>query len=344
MVPTSRRVLRFTGERTLELHTEACPAPGPGQVLVQTVRSLISTGTELTCFTRRFAPGTHWDNWVKYPFNTGYLNAGTVIAVGPEVTGWKVGDRITSREGHASHVLVDVSSSGQRGLRTPEGVSDEAACWMGLGKIVQVGVRAAEQVLGDVVVVIGLGLLGQLAVQYARLNGASRVIGIDTADLRLAQASAHGATDVIKDTAGNALERVRAIAAEHGIDGADIVYDVTGHPAVLAQALPLARKFGKVVLVGDPGDPSQQRLTSDVITRGVKIVAAHDCHPPDVPTPLCRWSAQQMNSAFLTWVARGDMQTTELITHRFAPEQAAAAYELLDKRRDEAMGVVFTWA
>lgn len=353
MLPTTRRVLRFTGERTLELATLPCPEPGPGEVLVATNRSLISTGTELTVFTRRFAPGTHWDHWVKYPFETGYLNAGTVIAVGSGVQGWKEGDRIATRLRHASHGVVAiepgttlanglVSPSGA-GFRIPDGVSFESAVWLGLGKIVQVGVRAAEHVLGDVVVVIGLGLLGQLAVQYARLSGASRVIAIDTAPLRLAHAASHGATDCIQDTATGALEKVKAIAAQYGIDGADVVYDVTGHHSVLAQALPLARRFGKVVLLGDPGDPSKQTLTPDVITRGVNIVAAHDCHPPQTPQPWHRWSSSQINQAFLGYVARGDLRTGDLVTHRYAPEQAAEAYAMLDTRRDEAMGVVFTW-
>jgi len=348
MIPTTRSIIQFTGEGTLALNTEACPAPGPGQVLIETRRSLISTGTEMTVFKRRFAAGTHWDNWVKYPFSTGYLNAGVVVAVGEGVQGWKPGDRIASREGHASHVVAYVDSKGQidgppLARPIPASLSDDAACWMGLGKIVQVGVRAAEHALGDVVVVIGLGLLGQLAVQYARLSGAARVIGIDTAPRRLEMAAAHGATDVIQGTAAEALERVRAIAAAHGIDGADVVYDITGHPAVLAQALPLARKFGKVVLLGDAGDPSRQNLTVDVITRGVRIIAAHDCNPSQSPTPLARWSAVQIHDAFLNWLARGDMKVTDLITNRFKPQQAAEAYDLLDKRRDQVMGVIFEW-
>src|SRR4051812_45337505 len=249
-----RRTLVFTGDKRVELIEEPMPTPGPGQVLVETVCSLISTGTESTVFTRNFAPGTHWDDWVKYPFRPGYLHVGRVAALGAGVAGWKVGDRIASRSGHSSHSLVDVGSTAagnrpelgdctptNRGLRVPEGVADEDAAWMGLGKIVQVGVRAAAHELGEVVAVVGLGVLGQLVVQYARLMGASRVIAIDTSDMRLGQATASGATHVIKGTATEALARVRAIAAEAGgADGADCVYDVTGHPAVLAQALPLA--------------------------------------------------------------------------------------------------------
>lgn len=354
--PPERRTLRFTGARAVELVREPCPMPGPGQVLVATIRSLISTGTELTVYTRNFAPGTHWDTWVNYPFYPGYLSAGRVIAVGAGVSDWGVGDRIASRANHTSHALIDVGdqtrandpASGDctpanRGLRIPIDVPDEAACWMGLGKIVQVGVRAAEHVLGDVVVVIGLGLLGQLTVQYARLAGAARVIAIDTAPLRLELARAHGATDVICGTATEAAKQIRAIAATHGIDGADVVYDVTGHPSVLAQALPLARRFGKVVLLGDAGDPSRQTLTPDVITRGVRIVAAHDGHPPQLPNPWVRWSSTQMSEQVLEWLSRGSLRTASLVTHRYAPEQALEAYTLLDTKRTEAMGVVFTW-
>jgi 2-desacetyl-2-hydroxyethyl bacteriochlorophyllide A dehydrogenase len=349
MIPTTRSIIQFTGEGTLALNTVPCPAPGPGQVLIETRRSLISTGTEMTVFKRRFAPGTHWADWVKYPFDPGYLNAGVVVALGEGVEGWQVGDRIASRECHASHVVANVRlqgpSEGGPSLARPipKDLSDDAACWMGLGKIVQVGVRAAEHVLGDVVVVIGLGLLGQLAVQYARLSGASRIIAIDTAQRRLDFAASHGATDVIKGTAAEAKDQVKAITATLGIDGADVVYDVTGHPAVLAQALPLARRFGKVVLLGDAGDPSRQNLTIDVITRGVRIVSAHDCNPPQIPTPLARWSSVQMHDAFLTWMTRGDIRVADLITNRFAPQQAAEAYEVLDKRRDEAMGIIFEW-
>src|SRR5205814_9512209 len=77
---------------------------------------LISTGTELICLTHNFAPGTHWDAWVKYPFGTGYLNAGRVIAVGPEVTGWHVGDRVASRGQHSSHVRSEERRVG-KGVR-----------------------------------------------------------------------------------------------------------------------------------------------------------------------------------------------------------------------------------
>src|SRR5687768_7239936 len=80
--------LFFTGKEQLEFRAAEVPDPGPNQVLVETAKTLISTGTECICYQRKFAPGTHWDRWVKYPFPVGYSNAGRVLRVGPEVPGF----------------------------------------------------------------------------------------------------------------------------------------------------------------------------------------------------------------------------------------------------------------
>jgi threonine dehydrogenase-like Zn-dependent dehydrogenase len=127
---------------------------------------------------------------------------------------------------------------------------------MGLGKITQVGVRAAEHKMGDNVVLIGLGLLGQLVTQYVRLMGADKIIAIDTAPMRLEMAAKHGATHTLKMPVADALKPVMDILG--GGRRADVVYDITGHAPVFAAALPLARNFGKVVILGDTGTPQQQ--------------------------------------------------------------------------------------
>nr|MBA2479095.1 hypothetical protein [Planctomycetota bacterium] len=120
--------------------------------------------------------------------------------------------------------------------------------------------------------------------------------------------------------------------------------DVTGHPAVLAQALPLARRHGAVVLIGDAGSPQLQSLTSDVITRGVHIVGVHDAHPPLMPTRGIRWSDAQMCQLFLSYLARGEVRVDDLVSHRYAPTAAAEMYTMLQKDRGSAMGVVIDWA
>ena len=101
--------------------------------------------------------------------------------------------------------------------------------------------------------VVGLGILGQLVTQYLALSGARRVIVIDTAQKRLDFAIANGATHAIALPVGQARDEVSRIT---GGQMADVVFDITGHPAVLAPASLLLRKLGRLVLLGDSPTPS----------------------------------------------------------------------------------------
>src|SRR5205814_1298493 len=97
--------------------------------------------------------------------------------VGEGVEGLQPGERVATRSPHRQLVVASAGSA----RKIPDGVSDEEATWFGLACIVQNGVRRAEHEMGDAVVVIGLGILGQLVVQYTRLLGAREVVAIDTA-------------------------------------------------------------------------------------------------------------------------------------------------------------------
>lgn len=326
----------FTGEDQVELCHEAVRPPGPDEVLVETATTLISTGTELTCLGRRFEPRTHWDQWVRYPFNPGYSLVGRITATGENVEGWHEGDRVAARLPHRQCVIAPADQV----YPVPDGLSDEEATWFGLATIVQNGVRRAEHALGQTVVVIGLGLLGQLAVQYARLQGAREVIAVDPVERRLAMARGGGATTTLAMGAAEAREAVLEMTVGAG---ADVVYDVTGAASVFPVALGLLRRFGRLVLLGDTGTPSAQHLTADVIRNGLTIVGAHDSHPPLVETDHAPWTRQRMAALFFTFLQRGDMRVADLVTHRFAPTEASAVYRLLHDDPAVAMGVIFNW-
>lgn len=332
----TNRSIAFTGANIVELHDLPVPSPAAGEVLIESRRTLISTGTELTCLGRRFEPGSHWDQWVKYPFYSGYSNAGVVVKTGPGATRFKPGDRVASRTGHQRFVTAHESDL----VAIPGGVSDDEAVWFGIACIVQNGIRRAEHTLGDNVVIIGLGLLGQLAVQFARLSGAREIIAIDTAPRRLDFARAHGATVLLQKSVADT--RTDILAATGG-RLADVVYDITGHPAVLPSALGLARDLGKVVLLGDAGSPTQQHITGDLINRGLRLIGAHDNNPPKTANDHAWWTRHHMADLFMTYLARRQMQVEDMITHRFAPADAPAAYARLTADRATAMGVVFEW-
>ena len=330
-----RRKIVFSEPGSVELVDEPCPQPGPGQLLVQTTRSIISTGTELTILRGKFTPGSYWDRWVKYPINPGYLNCGIVAGIGEGVTGFKLGDRVASEAAHASYALVGAHAA----TGVPEGVSDEDAAFTRLGLITQVGIRAARPVLGERVVVIGAGLLGQLVIQYARIMGARQIIAIDMTPARLELARQSGATDTLCGGAVGVIPQVERLTG----GGADTIYDVTGHPAVLSAALRMPRRFGTVVLLGDAAQTEGQNISQELLVRGIRLLGAHAHHPPAQPSEQEPWSVGRVQELFLHYVQTGQMRVGPLITHRFAAADAAGAYGLLQQPGTHAMGVVLDW-
>src|SRR5947199_2432056 len=102
-----RTSIIFAGQNQVQtIEEDPLAAPGRGEILVKTTRTLISTGTEGIVLGRKFSPGTHWDAWVKYPFRPGYSHVGRVSAVGEDVAEFRIGDRVVTRAPHASQVNV----------------------------------------------------------------------------------------------------------------------------------------------------------------------------------------------------------------------------------------------
>jgi 2-desacetyl-2-hydroxyethyl bacteriochlorophyllide A dehydrogenase len=333
---TEADAIVFTRQGEVAFQRAPVLEPGAGELLVRAVRTLISTGTELTCLSGRYEPGSHWDGWVKYPFRPGYCMAGTVIATGEGATRFKTGDRVAARGPHQSVAVVAEENT----ISIPGGVSNDEACWYGMATIAQNAVRRPRPELGDSVAIIGLGLIGQLLVQYTRLMGARQIFAIDTAPVRLDMATNHGATHPVRRDIVEA--RAEVMAATDG-RGCDVVFDATGAPAVFPSALKLVRELGKIVLVGDSGFPTQQHLTGDLVTRGITVFGAHDGNARFAGTPHMPWTNPVMGDLFLEYLRRGDMRVSDLITHRFRPEQAAEAYATLREHRETALGVVFEW-
>ena len=323
----------LTGKQQVELKNVAAPSVPDDGILVRTQLSLISTGTESICYRGEMDEGSHWDGWVKYPFNLGYSNVGRVEEVGAGMQGFEVGDRIFSTSNH--HQIAVVRGSA---VKIPDDVSDESAAWSKLATIAQTGVRRAELKMGARVAIIGSGPLGQLLTQYARVMGAKEILAIDMIAGRLEVARDHGATQIFVGGAAEAGPFV-----EEYTDGelADVVFDATGHYAVFPLALKLVRRFGTLMLIGDSPYPSKQTLTPDVITRQISVRGTHnEMLPPHVED----WSAPRQVELFHTYVARGQMRVDDLITSRHRPQEAPEVYANLLENRAETIGVVFDWS
>lgn len=324
------KTITFFGVGDVRLDEREVGRPGPGHVRVRSRVSLMSTGTEGICFMRKFAPGTHWDNWVKYPFHTGYSTVAHIEELGEGVEGWMLGDRVCVRVCHSEAHVV---GTGQL-IRVPEGLSDEEAAWFALGQITFMGARAAEYEIGDQALIVGAGPIGQLSARWAVALGCRDVVVLDPVTMRLDLAKKGGATQVIGLPAGEAKQ---AVEEAFGGELPRVVIDTTGHAAVFEKCLAFPQRKGNLVLLGDTGDPSQQRLTPDVVTRGIRIHGAHMVHED------AEWFETKICGYFLNLVARKRLTVAELNLHAFRPEQCVEAFDLATHRRDETMGILFDW-
>jgi 2-desacetyl-2-hydroxyethyl bacteriochlorophyllide A dehydrogenase len=330
-VSAPARRLVFPAKQKVLLETFDPGQPGAGQVLVRTRCSLMSTGTENIVFNRLFDPGTSWDDWVKYPFYPGYASVGTVEKLGPDVTTLRVGDRVGFREPHRSHAVLPASAC----YPIPAEIPFEAAAWFPLAKIAFYGARAAGYLLGDSVLIIGAGPIGQMSIRWARAAGVAAIIVVDAVPDRMKPAVAGGASATITAPIDQARE---PILQALGGRLPRVVIDGTGNAGVFAAALGLAADAGRVVILGDTGTPAKQSLTSDVIRRGLTITGAHDIHN------TAEWNDATVAQLFFNLAATGRFPLGGLTSHTFQPEQCSEAYATANRDRAKTMGILFDWA
>lgn len=325
----------FPAKDRVSVQTEDIATPARGEVLCRARCSLISRGTERVCLTGIFDPDTNWAAWTQYPFRPGYSMAAEVIAVGSDVQSWREGDRVVARSPHQQYF----TSSPDHLFPIPAGISDQDAAWATLATTAQLGVRRAQPELGERVGVVGMGMLGQLVVQYLAVMGCPQIIAIDRNPARVKLARTHGATHGIASDVDKARAAVELLTQRRQLDA---VLDVTGNSRVLSAATALLRPFGKLVLLGDTPTPSQQTLGSHVVAHSLSILGIHALARPLRGSDFYPWGAAEMMSLFFEHLRQGRMRVADLITQRVSPLDALQAYEML-LRDHSAMGVVFDW-
>jgi 2-desacetyl-2-hydroxyethyl bacteriochlorophyllide A dehydrogenase len=321
----------------VEVREESVSPPVSGEILCEAQKSLISIGTEMHCLRGVFDPGTNWADWVHYPFRPGYSMAARVIAAGKGVKRFKEGDRVT---GWATHQrLFKAAPEGY--CPVPDGVSDEDATWSSLAVTTQLAVRRAEHRLGESVGVVGLGILGQLVVQYLALQGARTIAAVDPAQGRLEMATAHGATHALAMSVQECREAVAEITRGRMLDA---VYEVTGIPEALAACIPLVRKLGRVILLGDTPTPTQQRLGPGVVSNSVGILGIHGTMVPEHASEFNPWTRDEAVALFFDYLLQGRMRVSDLVTHRLTAREAPDVYQRLVHDRSPVMGAILDWS
>ncbi|MWV43351.1 zinc-binding dehydrogenase [Paenibacillus sp. HJL G12] len=322
----------FQGPDRIELIEEPVPEPGPGQLLCAAQKSLISTGTELACLKGCFDEGTVWSSWVQYPFYPGYSMAAQVIATGSGVEGIKAGDRIICPAGHRQYFLVDEREA----ALIPDSIRDEEAIFTQIAKVALLGVLRAEPAFGERVGVVGLGLIGQLVIQYLNASGTRQIIAIGPESFRLEESRRNGATDLLNLPVAEAFGAIEALTEGKMLD---TIYDVTGSYNVLPYCTQLTRDMGKVILLGDSTEPSKQTIGPKVVFNSVSILGIHG----RMMEGFKGWTEADMNDFIFDSIGRGKLDVTSLISEEASPLEAVSVYSRLIGHKSDYMGVMFDW-
>lgn len=328
-------VAREDGTFALE---EVVTAPlSPHRIAIQTTWSGISFGTEFAVLTKKL-------DWGTFPLVTGYMGAGVVSAVGAEVQGYAVGDRVYYRQNeklrltdgqelncksgvHCSVAVLD--PSGDHGAdHIPDNVPDELASMFVLPAVGLTGVNQAEVGVGDRVVVIGVGPIGLGVVAAAAARGAD-VLAVDVREEALQVAAGLGASwcaDAHTDVAAQ-------VSAAFGPDGVDFVFEATGRWDSIDVGVRLLRQFGCFVWQGNYGEGLISFTFLQAHQRRIRMVFPCD----DGYRPARR--------AVMTALSNGSLDWGLTMTDRLAAAEAPAFYRrILADGVGKVMGASIHWA
>jgi 2-desacetyl-2-hydroxyethyl bacteriochlorophyllide A dehydrogenase len=332
------QVLVFPEPRRAVLEEQEVGEPGPGQVLIRSLVTLISTGTDLTAYSGDFPRDrpSSWGRYVKYPFRPGYSSVGEIVAVGPGVEEIAPGQTVFNRSSHASLAIQPAA----RVVPLPEVVPIDEAAFASISCIAMNGVRMATLALGEAVVIVGMGIVGEMAMQYARLSGAFPLIAVDLSDRRLENALRFGATDTINPSREDLAARVGQITRGRK---ADAIFEVTGNPGVIPSLPPLIRRGGRLILLGSSRGPTTLDFHDDVHTYGLRLIGAHASNTPTYEIPDNPWTWERNAALFLDLLQARRVAVADLITHRFSWRQAPEAFEQLLSDRTLFRGVILDW-
>ena len=277
----------------------------------------------------------------------GYSSAGVAVAVGGMVEGVRPGDRVAcGGVGYANHAELAIVPKNLL-VTLPAAVSDEEAAFATLGAIALQGVRLADPKLGETVLVLGLGLLGQIAVQLLRANGC-RVLGIDLDSSLVRLAEKFGATGISNADAETAC---REMTGGHGVD-AVLVCAGTSSNQPIELCGQITREKGRVVVVGAvrmdiPREDFFKKEISVVISRSYgpgRYDPEYEEHGNDYPIGYVRFTEQRNMQTIVELIEQRKLDVRTLITHRFPVDDAVRAYQLLEgDKREPYLGIVLTY-
>ena len=280
---------------------------------------------------------------------TGYSCAGVIIQVGEGVSDLQPGDRVAcAGAGIANHAEI-VLAPRNLTVKVPMGCDLRDAASVTLGAIAMQGVRRADPRMGEIVAVIGLGLLGQITVQLLKIAGCY-VIGLDLDSRRVLLAKQLGANAAFNPAEFNVYNEIRHLSSEHGVDST-IITAASESDAIVQQAIEVTRKKGRVVIVGAVGlglkrSPLYEKEIDVLISCAYgpgRYDEQYEGKGIDYPYPYVRWTENRNMQEYLRLLSESKVKLGPILEKEYNLDQAPQAYAELNSAPVKPLGVVLRY-
>ena len=315
----------FTKPNTAQLLEKNIGDPEPGQVQVQLVRSTISSGTERAGIT-----GSTTVSWKRpaaekptFPRCQGYSSAGVITKLGQGVEGFQIGDRVAlSWSTHSQ--LQNMKTQNVHKLDDGVSFSDGALCHIATFPLA--AIRKCRLELGEPAIVMGMGILGMMAVQLLKLAGAAPILAVDPDAAKREKALQIGADFALDPYASDFAQTAKELTD----GGAKVGIEVTGIGAGLDGILDCMACFGRVALLGCTRSSD---FTIDYYRKvhgpGITLVGAHTNARPGADSAAGWWSERDDFEAVLKLTKLGRLKLSDLVEEVHSPEEAPMIYTRL---------------
>jgi 2-desacetyl-2-hydroxyethyl bacteriochlorophyllide A dehydrogenase len=339
-----RQALYLTAPRQVALQSEPLPSPAFGQVLVQTIFSAISPGTELLVY-RGLAPAdlardetiTALAGDFSFPLKYGYAAVGQVMELGRGVApGWE-GRLVFAFHPHESHFLATPDEL----LQLPADLTPDDAVFFPNMETAVTFLLDGQPLMGEQVAIFGQGIVGLLLTALLSRWPLSSLVTLDLYPKRRLLSEDLGAHVSLDPAALDTMARLAACLQGAGpYPGADLCYEISGNPAALDQAIAATGFSGRVVIGSWYGlKRSDLNLGGRFHRSRVRLIGSQVSSI--APELTGRWNKTRRYHA--TWEMLAQVKPARFITHRFPLAQAAQAYELIDQHPEDVIQVILTY-
>ena len=351
MEEVKRKTLYFTAPRQVEPREEILPALGADDVLVETICSAISAGTEMLIYQGRFPRGLETDSVIsslrggfKYPLAYGYACVGVIRETGKQVdSSWR--DKIVfSFQPHTSHFITTLDCL----LPVPDSLSHETACFLPTMETAVNLVQDGAPILGEQALVLGQGVVGLLTASLLKEFPLETLLTVDCYELRRKASLEIGVSDSIDSdfigptnkttNAGKPTSSNNQFAYTE--NKFDLTFELSGSPSALNDAIALTSFSGRIVIGSWYGEkPAEVNLGGAFHRSRIKLISSQVS--TIAPELSGRWDKSRRFD--VAWKALERIKPEKWITHRFPIEKAAEAYQMLDESPQETIQVLITY-